>query len=441
MKEVLSWEYVKKEIENGENAVLLGNGFSRSYKADEFEQCKILSEMESLNGKTVFDIEKCIQDTQHLLTENENTVPKTVIAKWIKENLHKEFISKLFEKMPDSIRDKDNYDEVTLKPYNEFLSNFNNFFTLNYDPVFYWMSLHFQFIGDEDIKKIWGMEEELDSMSKDDKKYPKKQENLDKEYEKIRKKTFVSYIDRDKYKLIINFKDTCIFNKTITEAEADQIIAKKIIQRIYDGIAEKKDNEINCKDEYTGLEKYKDGYIDCSKREIEIKKENIFINSTDGFFTDGGVLKWNEENRQNVFYLHGAFHLLTKDNETIKLKAAKDDPSNKMRDNIKKEWENGFESLTVLEGTSEEKIKKINDFDYLKHCYNKLKNISGNLVTFGVSFEDSDNHIIEAINNNPNLEKIFIGCYDLPCDAIVDKFSNNDRIKLFSTKDFFNISR
>jgi len=91
-----------------------------------------------------------------------------------------------------------------------------------------------------------------------------------------------------------------------------------------------------------------------------------------------------------------------------------------------------------LEASSDKKIKKINDSGYLTHCYEELKSISGNLVTFGVSFEDSDNHIIEAINNNPNIKMIFIGCYDIPCDAIINKFSNNNRIKLFSTKDFFN---
>lgn len=436
MADVLSWEYVKSEIENGENSVLLGNGFSRSYKTEDFDQCKILAEMESLKGKNAVDIEKCIDETIELLQENEKTVPKEIIAKWIKEKLHKEFIDKLFEKMPDSIRDKENYNEAILKPYNEFLSVFNKFFTLNYDPVFYWLTMHFQGNGDNDIKKFMSIETELANIPKDDKKYATKQKSLETENEKLRVKTFGSFIDKDKYKMIINYKDTCLYNKTLKEADEDKIFKEKITKTIYDNLTEKKAQEENCSEECANLEKFKDGYIENCKKEIEQKAENIFINSTDGFFKDGGILKWDKQNPQNVFYLHGAFHILTKDNETIKIK--KDENSSaKMLDNIKKEWDNGFESLTVLEASSEEKIKTIKDSEYLTHCYNELAEISGNLVTFGVSFEDSDNHIIKAINNNDKLEKIFIGCYDIPCDAILNKFSQKDKIKLFSTKNLF----
>lgn len=436
MTDVLSWDYVKSEIESSENSVLLGNGFSRSYKAEDFDQCKILAEMNSLNGKTATDIEKCIQDTINLLQENEKTVPKEAIAKWIKEKLHKEFIDKLFEKMPASVRDKENYNEAILKPYNEFLSMFNKFFTLNYDPVFYWLTMHFQGNGDQDIKKLITLEEELANIPEEDKKYATKQKNIASENEKFRVKTFDSFIDKSKYKMIINYKDTCLYNKTLQDADDEKIIAKKITKTIYESLTDKKEQEENCSAEFENLEKFKDGYIESCKKEIEQRSENVFINSTDGFFKDGGILKWDRQNPQNVFYLHGAFHILTKDNETIKIKKD-DNTSTKMLDNIKKEWDNGFESLTVLEASSDEKRKKINDSEYLTHCYNELNAISGNLVTFGVSFEDSDNHIIEAINNNDKIEKIFIGCYDIPCDTILNKFSHKDKIKLFSTKNLF----
>lgn len=437
MADVLSWEYVKKELENSENSVLLGNGFSRSYKAEDFDQSKILAEMESLKDKNAVDIEKCIEETIDLLRENEKTVPKDIIAKWIKEKLHKEFIDKLFTKMPDSIRDKDNYNESLLKPYNEFLSMFDKFFTLNYDPVLYWLTMHFQGNGDASIKNFVSLEEELTGLSEDDKKYVTKQKKLEKENDKLREKTFDSFIDKEKYKMIINYKDTCLYNKTLKEADEDKILKEKVTKTIYESLTEKKEQETNCSEEFEKLEKFKDSCIENYKKEIEQRKENVFINSTDGFFPEGNILKWNTDNSQNVYYLHGAFHILHKDDETIKITKSKENSSNKMLDNIKKEWDNGFESLTVLEASSDEKMKKINDYEYLTYCYDELKNLAGNLVTFGVSFEDSDNHIIEAINNNNKLEKIFIGCYDIPCDNILDKFSNKDKIKLFSTKNFF----
>ena len=97
-KDLLHWDSVKDDLDGCENTVLLGNGFSRSYKSEEFNQQIILSEMESLKNKKLFDIEKCIKDTIDILRESDDTIPKDILAKWIKEKLHKEFIGKLFEK-------------------------------------------------------------------------------------------------------------------------------------------------------------------------------------------------------------------------------------------------------------------------------------------------------------------------------------------------------
>lgn len=105
-----------------------------------------------------------------------------------------------------------------------------------------------------------------------------------------------------------------------------------------------------------------------------------------------------------------------------------------MLSNIKKEWAEGYDSLTVLESEHKNKIQEIVASDYLKYCFAQFKSINGILVTFGVSFLDSDNHIIDAINSNPNLEKIFIGCYDNPSEALLEKFKDNSKIFYFSTK-------
>lgn len=440
MMDILTWDYVKSLIENNDNNnVLLGNGFSRSYKSEEFNQKTLINEMQSLHGKNITDIEKCIEETTKLLKESEDTVPISIVAKWIKENLQKEFVKKLFEKMPSSIRDKENYDEATLKPYNTFLSLFKNYFTLNYDPIFYWMMLHFQGNNDKNLEKYINIENELLKTSEDDKKYNKIQQKYEDENDNYRKISFDKFINKEEYKMSITYKDSCLYNKTLKDADNDNLYTTNLTKKIYSCIVEQKDSDKNCKEEFVSLDKFKDGFIEACKKENEERKENILVQSFDGFYPESNILTWNKDNAQNVFYLHGAFHILEKDGKTIKIKREVNKPTNKMLDNIIKEWEHGFDSLTVLEGTGKEKIEKIKKYEYLDFCLEQFKSIKGNLITHGVSFADSDNHIIEAINNNNNLENIYIGCYDVPSDEILNKFTCKNKIKLFSTKDMFKI--
>ena len=107
--------------------------------------------------------------------------------------------------------------------------------------------------------------------------------------------------------------------------------------------------------------------------------------------------------------------------------------------NIQEEWSNGYDSLTILESTAKNKEEQINKNSYLKYCFDSFKNQEGALVTLGVSFYDSDNHIINSINNNDNINQIYIGCYEEPSDELLSKFKDNPKVKYFSTKGIFDI--
>lgn len=92
-----------------------------------------------------------------------------------------------------------------------------------------------------------------------------------------------------------------------------------------------------------------------------------------------------------------------------------------------------------MEGSAEDKVNRIANSPYLKACFESFENIKGNLVTFGLAFEDSDNHIVNAINNNNNLDNIYIGGLTEKeiNEKIKLKFSANPKVKYFITKDFF----
>ena len=110
-----------------------------------------------------------------------------------------------------------------------------------------------------------------------------------------------------------------------------------------------------------------------------------------------------------------------------------------MLKNIQEEWNQGYDSLTILESTAKNKEDEINKNLYLKYCFDNFKNQTGVLVTLGVSFYDSDNHIIDRINKNDNISQVYIGCYEEPSEELLNKFKDNTKVKYFSTKGIFEI--
>lgn len=67
--------------------------------------------------------------------------------------------------------------------------------------------------------------------------------------------------------------------------------------------------------------------------------------------------------------------------------------------------------LFVAEGSSEEKLSKINSVPYLRHGYNELSSLTGSLFIYGHSANDSDAHIYDAIFKS-GIWNLFFCVYD-----------------------------
>ncbi len=444
--ELMTWVEVQNELQEvGNKNLLLGNGFSISYKADDFNQKSIIQEIDFLKNSTdVSDIEECIAKTQELVAEGSTcTVPGEIIRKWIKSTIHKAFIEKLFAKMPSTVRAKNDYNENTLVPYKNFLAEFNKFYTLNYDPLLYWMSLHFVNNGDKDVQAVMKAEEKYNKAKEGSKT---KETSKTQFYEKvttcmskIREKIFVTKAHKDKYKMKVYFGDKCLYDETLSKAEADKTISlDKITNTICSNMEKISDENTDVKEEFERIELNVKNDFDSKKAEIIAINNGIKIEFNDGFLPNKETkrLEWNNENSQNVYFLHGAFHILQKDNSIVKIKA---DPTATMLKNIQDEWNNNYDSLTILESTAKNKEEQINKNSYLKYCFDNFKNQTGVLVTLGVSFYDSDNHIIDSINENDNISQVYIGCYEEPTEELLNKFKDNPKVKYFSTKGIFDI--
>ena len=438
MSSLLTWDEVKKEL-NGDCTVLLGNGFSRSYCNKSFDQKEILSRMDSLSGlANIVDIEKCIKDTQSKIQDilPETTVPKSIINGWIKKQLHKEFISTLYDLMPKSLNDIEDFNEDKVLLYRQFFNKFDKVFTLNYDPLLYWMLMKFINYGNEEYVNYSNLSEDLKNIEKNTKEYESLKKKVDKSNEKclktVRTEMYEKYLeDKDYYKMTLSCKDEILIEKTLKEAQKQFLIKwDKLSDNLYHALEENKDENATLKEESENLDNIANSTLEKKLQEVETNKQALKIQINDGFNSE----IWSPNMNQTIFYLHGAFHIMNNGTDILKVKA---EESNKMVDKIKKKWEEGFEPLTVLESSPEDKLNRIQQSQYLTKCFNELKNISGTLVTHGLSFMHSDQHIIDAINENSKLEKIYIGVWERISDDIKNAFQNNDKVIFFNTNGMF----
>lgn len=109
---------------------------------------------------------------------------------------------------------------------------------------------------------------------------------------------------------------------------------------------------------------------------------------------------------QNLFFLHGAFHIY-KDGKSFKKITQQSDKA--LYDKLE-EVLNNEEQEVVCVFQHNNKTDVINDNAYLKHCFDKLAQISGNLVIIGSSLADNDNHIFEQINNS-QVDTLYISAF------------------------------
>lgn len=134
---------------------------------------------------------------------------------------------------------------------------------------------------------------------------------------------------------------------------------------------------------------------------------------SDGFAYNGeDFLNWDGSSFE-VHYLHGALHLF-EESELLKLNYRKTTEPLKSQF-VKLIREQKKFPLFVAEGSSEKKLRRIRSSGYLTRCLNSLQKIgskktSSSVFTYGVSFSENDQHILDALAKN-NCQKFFIGIY------------------------------
>lgn len=152
--------------------------------------------------------------------------------------------------------------------------------------------------------------------------------------------------------------------------------------------------------------------IDGFGRELENPEERM--RGEDAKYSE---LIWGKNrDDQNVHYLHGALPLFDTGIDILKEEY---DGENYLLGNIKTRITRKQYPVFVTAGDGQEKLRHIRHNQYLAYCYEQLCSIEGSLITFGFSFGEYDEHIIDAINiaakqgrKEPSkLWSVYIGVY------------------------------
>lgn len=372
---VLSYKEVLEKILNQKNHLLIGNGFNYGLGINTGYSSIFQRMIE--NNLGIYEEAKgmmkdCNHDLESFIGKLESDIePENLfLRKYVRNKVKLDFMQATHEIVKSEI--KSIYAEKNEGIF-LLLQNFTNYFSLNYDSFLYLLLLKYKPIhnGEKNAivlqPSIKFVEEDLNDS----------QNNI---YQEIKEA-------REKGKLEINFGDESnsvkkpfsILTKShfLTEVKEysktnNKGWKTKDIDRVVKTIFEEEQrNRV--------LQKVDDGS----------RQMNLFGNDPEFVFDVNS-------STQNLFFLHGAFHIY-KDGHSIKKITQQ---SNKALYNRLEEVLNNEEQDIVCVFQHENKTDVINGDEYLLNCHKKLDELNGNMVIIGSSLADNDNHIFERINNS-----------------------------------------
>src|SRR6266567_1242080 len=138
----------------------------------------------------------------------------------------------------------------------------------------------------------------------------------------------------------------------------------------------------------------------------------------DGFRTpdDGEAeyVTWDVEktDSQDVFYLHGALHLYDAGSELKKFTWI--NTGVRLIEQVREALAQNMFPLIVAEGSSQEKMARIQHSNYLGRGYRSFAKIAGSLYVYGFAMSQNDEHWLRLIDRNRRLRKLFVGIYGAP---------------------------
>jgi hypothetical protein len=320
--------------------------------------------------KNGYDLEKLIEELKSRISNKDKFLPKFIHNK-IKLDFMKA-TSKLAASQVNTIY-KERNEGIHL-----LLKNFTNYFTLNYDPFLYLLLMKF------------------------------KKSNEEKKEALVLPQTHLFQAQ------VVDDSENDLFSKI------QEVRASGKFELHSEGIDDY--NELNSctKKTFTHIVKpyFKKQGFEASKIDQAIdlvwerEKENNTLEIDDAFRqkslfdennTDDDPMFKSDIKTQNLFFLHGAFHLYEDHKITKKITQTRDTV---LYERLEKIISDEEKSIICIFSNSN-KIDEILTNEYLKSAHEKLSKLSSKLVIIGSSLDKNDNHIFKQINKS-NIDTIYI---------------------------------
>ncbi len=366
-------ELLNNVDKNSNNHLLLGNGFNNSlgvktdYKSIFERMLKEESIYEKIKSKMQqysYNVEKLIGVLSKSLNEEKETY--LFLNDYIRRKIRYDFMKAASSIVREQVRCiyQDSNQDIYL-----LFKNFTNYFTLNYDTFLYLLLMKFKKAENQEavafINTPLFQEKDLDQA----------QNNIYKEIKEAREK--------GKIHIIIRNVDSPINLNKCKKGEFEVSIRQYSKNR-------KKNWKV------------KDIKRVCDQIWEEEKKHPKLKNVNDGFI-QGEFLQG--ESHQNIFFLHGSFHIYENGSSIRKITQKQNRALYERLEEIIQADEGDI--ICILANESKDKVKQINNNQYLKKCIEKLSSLSGNIVIFGSSLAENDAHIFNAINRS-SINNVYI---------------------------------
>lgn len=142
------------------------------------------------------------------------------------------------------------------------------------------------------------------------------------------------------------------------------------------------------------------------------------VRSDDGFRADpddedAEWVIWDgyEGHSQRVFHLHGGLHLYDAGSQLKKITWVR--TGIPLVDQIRDALAGNVYPHVVTEGSSEQKLARVEHSPYLHRGLKSLNSCGGSLFVFGHSLAENDEHVIARIENS-KIESVFVSLHDDP---------------------------
>lgn len=406
---ILTYKEVLDNIQDEENHLLIANGFNYGLGVNTGYEA-IFKKM-AKNNKGIYNdalkmVEGCGFDLEYFIGKLVDDIKEDNIflKKYVSNKIKLDFMQATHEIVKSEIKNiyAEKNDGIFL-----LLKEFTNYFTLNYDSFLYLLLLKYKPVENKKKNSIV-FQPSLKFIEKD---LDTNQNNIYSEIKNAR----INGILKLNLGSVNNSleKDCKMLTKTHFTAEIKEYSKTynkgwqtkdidRVVKRIFE---EEKSDEFLSK-------------IDDGSKQLTLFDTSEFVYNVNSY-------------TQNLFFLHGAFHIY-KDGKSFKKITQQSDKAlyEKLEDVL-----NNDEQEVVCVFQHINKIDAINNNDYLKHCFDKLGSLSGNLVIVGSSLAENDDHIFEQINNSP-IRTIYISAFGNKEDVLEvakSKFPNK-KIYLFDAE-------